>query len=105
MNATDRDQMIEVLRRTTIAFGADRAVMHKLPDWEAVSIRLHLGDRCTAVGITNAEIDALLTDLRVRDRVHERLQLALDDLRARLGEERSERGWVWSEMPEARRSH
>src|SRR2546422_7683569 len=104
MNATDREHMIEVIRRATIAFGADRAVIQELPDWHAVSIRLHLGDRCTVVGVTNAEVDALLTDLRVRDRVHERLQLALDDLRARLGDEGSERSGVWSEMPEARRA-
>lgn len=105
MDAMDRDHTMEIIRRVAIAFGAERAAIHTLPDWEAMSIRLHLGDRSTVVGITNAEVDALPTDLRVRDRVHERLLGALDELRERLQDERSARSGVWNEMPEARRVH
>lgn len=105
MDTIGREQAMEVLRRVAMAFGADRAAVHVLPDWDALSIRLHLGDRSTVVGITNAEADALITDLRTRDRVHERLLQALDGLRERLGEERSVRGEVWSDMPEARRAY
>src|SRR5262249_10993420 len=99
-HAIHREHTIEILRRMAVAFGADRAATHALPYWEAVSIRVPLGDRSTAVGVANEEVDALLTDLRVRDRVHERLQSALDELRARMGEEPPARGPVWSEMPE-----
>lgn len=102
--AIQRDHTIDILRRMAVAFGADRAIIHALPDWDAVSVRLCLGDRSTAVGVANEEIDALLMDLRVRDRVHERLQGALDELRRRLGEELLVRGPAWSEMPERRRA-
>ena len=105
MDTIGREHAMEVLRRIAMAFGADRAVVHALPDWDALSIRLHLGDRSTVVGVSNAEADALITDLRTRDRVHERLLQALDGLRERLGDERKVRGEVWSDMPEARRAY
>ena len=104
MDTIGREHAMEVIRRVAMAFGADRAVVHVLPGWDALSIRLYLGDRSTVVGITNAEADALITDFRTRDRVHERLLHALDELRERLGEERSARSEVWSEMPEMRRA-